>query len=267
MAQDEACAEAFDDVAQNEIEAADFEAGEPFEAALAQGGLKGARDHVSGLQGDEGEIDTVFFKNLLGLGDAALLGDEESHGQAEELAGFDVGDGFFHECAEANVHFLCGEQGFDFLLTSVRECEVEAFHPAAHAPEQFWKVVALHDFGGGDAKAILTTATEAVCHLCEAAEEGGDEIIKCLTLPRELEGAALVQGDAEGVLELQDLGADGGLLNAVGHGPCGSADAAVTCHVVEEFEVMDVHAGERLYGLSMMPRGNIDFPCVAILRE
>ena len=58
-----------------------------------------------------------------------------------------------------------------------------------------------------------------------------------------MEGAAVEEGGGEGVFELEDLGADGWLLDAVGDAASGGADAAVARDVVEEFEVVDVHGG------------------------
>ena len=49
------------------------------------------------------------------------------------------------------------------------------------------------------------------------------------------------EGGAKEFFELDDLAADGGLLNAVGHVAHGFADAAVFGDVIEEFKVVNVH--------------------------
>jgi len=46
---------------------------------------------------------------------------------------------------------------------------------------------------------------------------------------------------AEGIFELENLAADAGLLDAVGHLPGRGADALVPGDVIEEFEMVDVH--------------------------
>ena len=70
---------------------------------------------------------------------------------------------------------------------------------------------------------------------------GSRGCVKVLAGGRECEGPALKQGDAEKFLQLNYLAADGGLLNAIGHAAHGLADAPMFGHVVEKFEVMDVH--------------------------
>ena len=180
-------------------------------------------------------------EDLCGRVQLAVCRHEEDHGQTQQFTRFKVGRGFVHEGAEADIDLLRREHGLDFLLAAMGQGEVKSLFSAAHAHQQFRQVIALYDFYRGNAQSLFASATQAVFHFGEAIKERGNKIVKGLAFASELKRSALIKRDAEGVLELQNLRADGRLLDAVGHGPCGGADPAVPGDVVEEFKVMDVH--------------------------
>ena len=159
-------------------------------------------------------------------------------------------------------------RSLDLLLPTVRERELKTLHPPTHSDQQLRQVIALHHLRCRDAQPRLAAATQTVRHLHQPAEKRRDELIERLSFTRQLKRPPLIQRDAKCIFELQNLRADGWLLNAVGHGASRRAHPAVPGHIVEEFEVMDVHAlTGRLYGLSMMPPGNINFHCPPTLRH
>jgi hypothetical protein len=123
------------------------------------------------------------------------------------------------------------------------ECEPEAAALFVHASEEGGEVLTLDEFWGGDAQAFIDTACDTSAQIGKTGEEGLDVVIEDLALARELKGAAVEQSDAQAGFQLQDLRADGGLLNAIGNVACGSADTMVFGHVVEQFQMMNIHRG------------------------
>lgn len=88
------------------------------------------------------------------------------------------------------------------------------------------------------------------------AEEG-------FTLAGQLEGAALKQGDPQAGFQLEDLSADGWLLNAIGNMARCRTHAMMFGNVIEEFEVMNVHVEEALVGEDAI--GSIHFPRINVI--
>ena len=67
----------------------------------------------------------------------AVLWHQQDHGQPQQFTRFNVGRGFVHEGAEANIDLLRRKHGLDFLLAAMGEGEVKSLFAAAHAHEQF----------------------------------------------------------------------------------------------------------------------------------
>ncbi len=84
-------------------------------------------------------------------------------------------------------------------------------------------------------------ALQSPGHNVQLAEERLDKVEQLLSLRRQREGAALKQGHAQERFQLNDLPADGRLLDAVGHVAHRLADAAVFGHVEEQLQVMHIH--------------------------
>ncbi len=88
---------------------------------------------------------------------------------------------------------------------------------------------------------LFRTTPEPLRKPIEVAEEWLDGIEQDATFGGEFEGAALEQVFPEVVIELEDLGADRGLLNAIGHMPGRGGDTTKAGNVMVNFEVVDVH--------------------------
>jgi len=87
----------------------------------------------------------------------------------------------------------------------------------------------------------LGGAVQFFTDLGHVAEERFDEAEQFLARGREFERATFVERDAEVALERVDLGADGGLLDAVGHEPHRAGDATRLGDVIEKLQLVRVH--------------------------
>src|SRR6185436_16726517 len=74
-----------------------------------------------------------------------------------------------------------------------------------------------------------------------------DETIELVAYWSEEKRTALKQTDAEVGLEREELGAYGGLLNAVGHVAHGFHNSAKTRHKIKQFKVVNIHASKGLW--------------------
>jgi len=184
------------------------------------------------------------FPDFFSGGEAAFFGDDEGHGELDEFLFADAFRAFADEGGDADVDVLGEETLFELFEAAGEERELEIGEPFAEGAEDGWEVFALNGFGASDAESGGCAAAEGSFDFGEAGEEGFDEAVEGFAGGGELEGATVEEGGGEGVFELEDLGADGWLLDAVGDAACGGADATVAGDVVEEFEVMDVHGGE-----------------------
>src|SRR5204862_498744 len=110
--------------------------------------------------------------------------------------------------------------------------------------EQGRNVLPLDDFRRGNTEAGVDAAAEFFGEIGEAGEERFDEGVEDLAGVGETERAAMEEGGAEGILQLENLGADGRLLDAVGNAAGGGADSAMFGDVIEEFQMMYVHREE-----------------------
>lgn len=89
---------------------------------------------------------------------------------------------------------------------------------------------------------LILFSPELIGDVFEAGEEGIDEIVELFTCRSQGERATMEQPHFEVFLELENLPADGGLLDAVGHSAHGFSDAFKFGDVVKELEMMNVHA-------------------------
>ena len=95
------------------------------------------------------------------------------------------------------------------------------------------QVIALHDLRTGNPQALVGTATETLCHGWQLGEKRLDEGKQFVPLGSEFEWTPLKERFPERILELQDLGADRRLLNAIRHLPGCGADPTVAGDVVQ----------------------------------
>ncbi len=115
-------------------------------------------------------------------------------------------------------------------------------HTLFHPDQELRQVLPLHDFRRGNAEPVVHPTPQTPGHVIQSCEKWlyiGEED---LPLPRELERSPPKQGDTEVVLQLQNLCADGWLLDAVGDVPGGRAHPAMPGHVEKQLKMVDVHA-------------------------
>ena len=84
-------------------------------------------------------------------------------------------------------------------------------------------------------------AAKVIGHFVEFAEKRLDEFVKRLPRFCQFKWAAMEQYRVEALLKQRNLRTDRRLLDAIGNFANGVADALVLGHIVEQFEVMDVH--------------------------
>src|SRR6185312_13095489 len=99
---------------------------------------------------------------------------------------------------------------------------------------------------GSDADGAGGIAPNPVRNTSEVVKKWANEPEEFLARRREREGAAMKQRPAERILQLQNLPAHSWLLDAVRNVAHRFADASVFCHVVKEFQMMDVHFARSL---------------------
>jgi hypothetical protein len=228
-------------IAGDEVEAAEFEAGQPFHAALTQGGEEGVAHGIAAGEGNKRHRDAFGREEVGGVAQAELFGSQERHVKFTDRGAIDAAGGFTRLHGKAKVDFLGVEQLLDLGLACFGEAEPEVFILLLEAPEQGGEVFALDQFGSRDAEQRFGAAGDAGLQQGQAGKEGLDELVQGFTFAGKSEGAAMEKGDAESGFELEDLGADGGLLDAVGDVASGSADPFVMGDVIKEFEVVDIH--------------------------
>jgi hypothetical protein len=255
----DANAVAVGDVGLDHFDAADFDAAEPVDVAFGESVLEGAADGFVAGDGDEGLFDAVLLPEFFGGGEAAGFGEEEDEGHFEQGYGVDTNGGFAAEQADGEVDFLLEQPGEDLGVVAFAEGDFEFGELLAELLEHFGEEVAQDGFGRGDAEVLGDAAAEFFGHGSELVKKGFDEGVEFLARWGEREGSAVKEGNTEEFFELNDLAADGGLLDAVGHVADGFTDAAVFGNVVEEFEVVNVHRLVRRRAPVWRPRGGREF--------
>jgi hypothetical protein len=88
-------------------------------------------------------------------------------------------------------------------------------------------------------------ASNCFRHRFQLVEEGLDELVELYPGGRKREWPALEQGDAEELLQLGDLAADGRLLDSIWHVVGSGGNSLVLRHVVEQFQMMNVHGEQQ----------------------
>ena len=102
-------------------------------------------------------------------------------------------------------------------------------------------MIAQNQFRAADTEFRLLGASQPRRHGGHLVEEGGDVSKEQFARRRQAEGRPLKEFYPELVLQLSDLRAHRGLLNAVRNIAHRRADPTVFRHVIEEFEEVDVH--------------------------
>ena len=103
------------------------------------------------------------------------------------------------------------------------------------------QVLPQHQLRRPDADLRRRALAQARPHRVEILEKWLHERVKLLPLGREAERAAVKQPRPEIQLQLADLAAHRGLLDAIGNVPHRPADPAVLGDVIEQLQVMNIH--------------------------
>ena len=141
----------------------------------------------------------------------------------------------------SQIDFVFLQQAFGSRLIRVVQSQSECGIPSLMIPEQRRQMSAQDRGGRGESKTGVFFGPQLARDLADPAEKGRGKSEEFTPGGGECERAALKQLQAERSFELQDLAADGGLLNAIGNLAGGRADPAVPRDVIEKFEVMDIH--------------------------
>lgn len=104
------------------------------------------------------------------------------------------------------------------------------------------EVVAEDKLRAGDPNFRDTPFSNAVRHAVDRVEEGLRELIELDAFGGETERLPIKKLCAQVLLKSDNLAAQRRLLDAIGHVLDRFADPAVASHIVEELEVMEVHA-------------------------
>jgi len=141
---------------------------------------------------------------------------------------------------EPEINLLILQQVLELSLATMRERKRETRNPFAHPVELHWQILTLDDFRSRNTKPVLGPAPQTFADLLDAAEERGDEIKKQHAFAGKLERTPDEKRHPEGILKLQNLGADRRLLYAVGDLTRRGAYSAIPRHIVEQFQMVDV---------------------------
>ena len=109
----------------------------------------------------------------------------------------------------------------------------------------------------GHAQGSARAGLEPLLDGGQLPEEGLDELEEFDSSRQQLEGAATEEFHSQVRFELEQLSADGRLLDAVGHVAHRFHDASVPRHVVEQLQMVDIHPAKQPCRLSA---GNDGFP-------
>jgi len=107
--------------------------------------------------------------------------------------------------------------------------------------EQRRQMIAKNRAGRGETQPMIRFAAQTRASFRDLAKERFDEFEQFAAGRSERERSPLEKGQSKILLELQDLSAHGRLLNSVRHPTDGFADTTVQGHVIEKFEMMNVH--------------------------
>jgi hypothetical protein len=105
-------------------------------------------------------------------------------------------------------------------------------------------VVAKDNLGCANPDVLGDAAANFFGHRLEILKERLDELVEFFAGRRQGKGPPMEERHAQALLQLNDLPADGWLLDAIRHVAHRFADAAVPGYVIKQFEVVDVHAIE-----------------------
>jgi len=117
---------------------------------------------------------------------------------------------------DAEVHVISEQPLLDFWLDAHAQRRMQAGKILARGVQQIRQVLTKDHARCADANGLSHAAPDFFADRIEVGKKGPDKIIKLLTGGRQLEGAALEERGAKVVFQLNDLRADGRLLDAVG---------------------------------------------------
>src|ERR1041384_6671924 len=163
--------------------------------------------------------------------------------QLQQRRGVNSRRRFCFQDGQGEIDFLPLQPLFQLRLIGLAQGKFEFGKFLADLLHNFRQVIAQDDLRGADADLLARATAQFLRHGVYVVEKRLDKTIKFFSGRSENKRAALKKRQAERILELQNLGADGGLLNAVRNVAHCLTDPTVTGHVIEKFEVMDVHIG------------------------
>ena len=138
------------------------------------------------------------------------------------------------------------QPGFQLRLVSLAQGQFQAGKFFAHELRQFGQVIAQDGARGAKAQLLRRAAAQIIGQRLQPFKERLDETKQFFAGAGQGKRPPIEQGDSQGFLELDDLGADGRLLDAVRDVAHRLADAPVPADVVEQLQMVNVHVSKGL---------------------
>jgi hypothetical protein len=229
------------DVRLYEFHGTDLDAREPIDAELSEAFLEIFINGFVDGEADEAFVNAIARPEVSRRFDGAIARNEQDEGEVKKFEARSARGWLVAQKGYGEIEFVAGDPRFELWLVSFAERDLEAFEALAHDSQHGWEMIAEDDLGGANADVLRFTAAKTRGDGLEVIKERSDELIKIFALRGELKGATGEERGPEEFLKLNDLPAHGRLLDAVRHVAHGFADAAELCHVIEQFEVMNVH--------------------------
>jgi hypothetical protein len=107
--------------------------------------------------------------------------------------------------------------------------------------QQFGQVIAQDGAGSGQSKPLAGFTAQARARFKHPAEEWIDKLKELATGGGKRERTSLKELETQMVFKLQNLSADGGLLDTIGHLSHRFTDATVPGYLMKKFQMMDIH--------------------------
>jgi hypothetical protein len=237
----EADSKALSSIPSNQIQAAKFQAGQPFDTTTSQFVEEEATDGVAARECDERDADPLEREQFrCGLNPEFFRSQQDGMELADRSALQALaGPGCLH--GETDIDFLIPEEFFNLILTGFDKCEAKPTSFVVEASKKSWKVLPLNQFGRCNTQALVTAFCQKRAEFREPGKEGFNSRVESFTLTCQAKGATMKKSDTKTRLQLENLGANGWLLNAIGNVAGSGTYSVVFGHVVEEFKMMDVH--------------------------
>lgn len=238
----EADTELMADVDGDEILRTGFHRGLPNQAAACEFAVKQPRKEFVVGEAHEGKLagrpggEKRFHRTL-----REGAWDEQAGAKFREAYGAESRRQSGFEDRDGEVRAAVGDQLLRAALVDFVKCHGKPGKAHPQLAEQGRDMTAHHLGQSRQTQTRSELPAQEGFHVRKAGEKRTHEVVERAPGVREDEGSSREQRHAERFLEGGELGADGGLLDAIRNLAARGGDAFEARDVVEEFEVVDVH--------------------------